>query len=87
MKERALLCIIPDQRCCSNHHQGSGVDADFLRPNGTVIEDTAHYSVHVTKGNQIVRLNAGTAGDVIDSGKYCCSSQDLNFDPLCVHMV
>ena len=81
-KERALLCVVPNQ--------GSDVNADFLRPNGTVIEDTPHLPLYVSKGDQIVRLNSGTAdGNVIDSGKYCCtvSSQDRNYDPLCVHLV
>lgn len=78
----ALLCIVPDRRCCTVYQDN--VKADFLWPNGTVVGDA-----YVTRGRQIVRLHAGNLGSEMRIGKYCCTATlpDLNFDPVCVNVL
>ena len=77
--ETALLCIVPEL--------SSEVEAKFLWPNGTSIENSASNQLYITRGKQIIRLNSMTPS-AVQSGNYCCivSSRVKNPAPQCVHL-
>ena len=76
---QALLCVTDNENCCAKSIFRNS-KAEFNRPNGKHITRYRVFSLYVTRGYRVIRLNYHRGVQISRSGQYCCfisNAQDV----------